>query len=534
MRMIARKTKARGMLQQSESQFRLLAEKMRDVIWQATPDMVFTYVSPSCEQMIGYTPEELTGSSMFRLLAPNTPPHVIENILAMMEHVRQTGTSTNPVFELEIMRKDGTVILIEVLPSAVFGKDGELECYQGVTRDITERKRAEEERRMLEAQLIQSRKMESLGTLAGGIAHDFNNILSAIIGFAELARHNAGNPERVREVLGEVLKTSERAKGLINQILTFSRKSETRYVPVDLGAVAGESLKMLQSILPSTIEIHQDLSDSCIVLADSTQMQQVIMNLCSNAADAMEKTGGVIEVSLNKVLVDEGDLMPDQNLSPGRYVKLTVKDKGHGISPEIMACIYDPYFTTKRAGRGTGLGLAVVHGVVKSHGGSIVCTSSPGQGTTFDIYLPETVSGGNRMEQEKAVHQAIHQPTGTERVLFVDDEAALASLAENMLGMLGYKVTAKTSSMDALALFREDPEGFDLVITDLTMPGMTGDRLAAELMRIRHDIPIIICTGYSDYFTANDARDLGIREYLQKPLSLMTLAGTVRKVLALE
>ncbi len=528
MRIIARNKKARETLCQSETRFQLLAEKMRDVLWQATPDMVFTYVSPSCEQMSGYTREELTGSSMFRLLAPDTPPHVIENILAMMDRVRETGTSANPVFELEVMRKDGVVILTEVLTSAIFGKDGELEGYQGVTRDITERRQAEEERKMLEARLIQSQKMESIGTLAGGIAHDFNNILSAIIGFTELARHYADDPERVRKELGEVLKASERAKGLVNQILAFSRKSETRYLPVDLGAVAGESLKMLQSILPSTIEIRRHLPGSCMVMADSTQIHQVIMNLCSNAADAMKKTGGVIEVSLDKVLVEEGAAEPGQELSPGSYAKLSVKDTGHGIPPEIMARIYDPYFTTKGVGRGTGLGLAVVHGIVKSHGGSIVCSSSPGEGTTFDMYLPGIVSGEDRIEPEEAVHH----PAGTGRVLFVDDESALASLAENMLGMLGYEVIAKTSSMEALALFSENPARFDLVITDLTMPGMTGDRLAAELTRIRLDIPVIICTGYSDHFTADDARNLGISEYLQKPLDLVTLAGTVRKILA--
>jgi PAS domain S-box-containing protein len=528
MRIIARNMKAGNTLCQSETRFRLLAEKMRDVIWQATPEMVFTYVSPSCEQMSGYSREELTGSSMFDLLAPDMPPHVIKNILDMMDRVRETGTSTNPVFELEVMRKDGTIILTEVLTSAIFGQNGNLEGYQGVTRDITERRRAEEERKMLEGQLIQSQKMESIGTLAGGIAHDFNNILSAIIGFSDLARRHAGDPQKVKRALDEVLKASERAKGLVSQILAFSRKSEARHSPVDLGVVIRESLKMLRSILPSNIEIRQDLSDSCMVMADSTQIQQVIMNLCSNAADAMENTHGAIEVSLGKVLVEDGAAALDQGLSPGSYVKLTVKDTGHGMSPEVVARIYDPYFTTKEVGRGTGLGLAVVHGILKNHGGSIVCTSSPGKGATFDIYLPGIISGEDRMQPEEAGPH----PMGTGRVLFVDDEAALASLAENMLGVLGYEVVARTNSTEALALFNEDPEGFDLVITDLTMPGMTGDRLAAELMRIRHDIPVILCTGYSDHFSENDARNMGIREYLQKPLDLATLAWTVRKAIA--
>ncbi len=525
---IVQSRKAEEILCQSEAKFRLLAEKMRDVIWQTTPDdLVFTYISPSCEQMSGYTQGELIGTSMFDLLSPDTPPHIVRRIRNMMARVRETGTSANPVFELETRRKDGTVILVEVLPCAILDKDGNLEGFQGVTRDITERRRAEEERKRLEAHLLQSQKMESIGTMAGGIAHDFNNILSAVIGFAELARCNAGDPEKVEKNLGEVLKASERARDLVSRILAFSSKTEPRYSPVDLGAVVREFIIMLRPILPSTIEIRHDLSDSCMVMADPTQIQQVIMNLCSNAADAMEKTCGVIEVSLGKVSVKEVVAVPGQGLSPGSYVKLSVKDTGHGMSPEVVARIYDPYFTTKGVGRGTGLGLAVAHGVVKSHGGSIACTSVPGEATTFDVYLPAIVSGENHAESR----ETDHAPTGTGRILFVDDEPTLVALAGEMLGSLGYETVAKTSSAEALALFSEDPAGFDLVITDMTMPGMTGDRLARELMRIRRDIRIIICTGHSDHFSENDARDLGISEYLMKPLDLATLAGSVRKVL---
>ena len=525
---IVQSRRAGEILGQSEAKFRLLAEKMRDVIWQATPDMVFTYISPSCEQMSGYTQGELIGTSMFNLLSPDMSPHVVKRIRNSMARVRETGTSANPVFELETRCKDGSVILVEVLPCAILDKDGTLEGFQGVTRDITERRRAEEERKSLEAHLIQSQKMESIGTMAGGIAHDFNNILSAVIGFAELALCHIRDPEKVQRDLGEVLKASERARDLVSRILAFSSKTEPRYLPVDLGAVVREMIAMLRPILPSTIEIRQNLSDSCMVMADSTQIQQVIMNLCSNAVDAMEKTCGAIELSLGKVPAKEVVAAPGQRLSADGYVKLSVKDTGRGMSPEVMARIYDPYFTTKGLGRGTGLGLAVAHGVVKSHGGSIVCTSVPGESTTFDVYLPAIVSLENHAEPS----EADHAPTGTGRILFVDDEPALVALAGEMLGSLGYDAVAKTSSAEALELFSEDPAGFDLVITDMTMPGMTGDRLARELMRIRRDIPVIICTGHSDHFSENDARDLGVSEYLMKPIDMATLGGSVRKVLA--
>lgn len=393
---ILQSRRAEEILGRSEAKFRLLAEKMRDVIWQTTPDdLVFTYISPSCEQMSGYTQGELIGTSMFNLLSPDMPPHEIERIRDMMARVRETGKSTNPVFELEMRRKDGAVILVEALPSPILDKDGNLEGFQGVTRDITERRRAEAERKRLEAQLIQSQKMESIGILAGGIAHDFNNILSAIIGFAELARCNARDPEKVERALGEVLKAGERARDLVNRILAFSRKTEPRYSPVDLGDLVRELTVMLRSILPSTIEIRCDLSEPCTVMADPAQIQQVVMNLCSNAAHAMEKSGGVIEVSLVRVPAEEAAAASGQDIVPGSYAKLSVRDTGHGISPEVMEHIFDPYFTTKEMGRGTGLGLAVAHGVVKSHGGSITCSSVSGGATTFDVFLPAIASRGD-------------------------------------------------------------------------------------------------------------------------------------------
>ena len=525
---IVRRRKAEEILDSSETKYRLMAENMKDVIWQATPDMVFTYVSPSCERMLGYPQDELVGRPMFDFIAPQTPHRAVEGIREQMQRARTSGTSANPVYELELRRKDGVTILTEVLPCPIFDQDGNMEGYQGVTRDITERRQADEERKRLEAQLTQAQKMESIGTLAGGIAHDFNNILSAIIGFTELALDDVSEPAKARRELGEVLKAGDRAKGLVSQILAFSRKAETKYSPVALRTLIKESLRMLRPVLPTTIEIRQNLTDSGLVMADSTQIHQVMMNLCTNAAHAMEDRGGVMEVSLKKVNMAKAGVPRDPDLPCGNYLMLSVCDTGHGMTPEVMARIYDPYFTTKELGRGTGLGLSVVHGIVKSHKGELRCTSSPGKGTTFAIFLPE-IEPGRQAAQAPAEEPF---PTGTGRVLFIDDEQTLTALAGKMLGKLGYDVVTKTSSAEALGLFCEDPERFDLVITDMTMPGMTGDRLAQELMQFRHDIPIILCTGYSEHISEERAKAMGIREYILKPLDLKNLAATIRKVLA--
>jgi CheY-like chemotaxis protein len=363
--------------------------------------------------------------------------------------------------------------------------------------------------------------------LAGGIAHDFNNILSAIIGYTQLAMDDVSEPLKARKELKEVLKASDRAKDLVSQILTFSRKTDARYSPISLHKTVMDTIKMMRSVLPTTIDIRQDLLDHGMVMADPTQIHQVMLNLCTNAAHAMDKTGGVMEVRLRRLNIDEGTQSPEPNLPLGSYLRLSVSDTGHGMSPEVMARIFDPYFTTKEIGKGTGLGLAVVHGIVQSHGGTITCTSTPGKGTTFDIYLPEILS------EEVVVrhHEEKSLPMGTERILFVDDEPILVELAKKMLSKLGYTVVTRSSSFEALELFQKDPDRYDLVITDMTMPGITGDKLAQKFMEIRHDIPIILCSGYSEYISEDKAKKIGIREFVMKPLEMNELARTIRKVL---
>jgi CheY-like chemotaxis protein len=371
--------------------------------------------------------------------------------------------------------------------------------------------------------------MESIGTLAGGIAHDFNNILSAIIGYSELAMSDILAPGRAKAELEEVLKAGDRAKDLVSQILTFSRKSETAYSPLSLPPLIKESLKMLRSVIPTTIEIRQDIVESGLIMSDPTQIHQLMMNLCTNAAHAMDKTGGELTVSLKKVDMDAASAH-DLELSAGPYVRLTIRDTGHGMTPEVMKRIFEPYFTTKELGRGTGLGLSVVHGIVKSHGGAIACTSAPEKGTAFDVYLPELEIGLEKSSSRKETPL----PTGSECILFVDDEPALAKMFENMLEKLGYRVVTRTSSVEALEIFLANPGEFDLVITDMTMPVMTGDELALKVMKVRPDIPVMLCTGYSEHISEEEAKRVGIREFVMKPLEMTKLAQTIRRVLDQE
>jgi signal transduction histidine kinase len=382
-------------------------------------------------------------------------------------------------------------------------------------------------RKRLEVQLRQAQKMEAIGTLAGGIAHDFNNILTAILGYTELALDDIRQDSAVWRYLQEVHKAGQRAKTLVQQILTFSRRTEQARKPVPLALLVEEALALLRPSLPSTIEIRQRLTDAGTVLADATQIHQVLLNLCSNAAYAMRETGGVLEIGLELAQVDDRVRTQHPELLAGSYICLTVTDTGHGIQPEIAERIFEPFFTTKAPGEGTGMGLALVHGIVASHGGAVTVASSVGQGTTVTVYLPHIdVSADGKTAHQETL------PTGAERVLFVDDEVVLTDLGQAMLMRLGYDVVVCTSSLEALEVFRLAPQRFDLVITDQTMPQMTGARLAQELRRLRPDIPIILCTGFSQDIDAERTRELGIDMVLMKPFTAQNLAQSIQHVMA--
>lgn len=395
--------------------------------------------------------------------------------------------------------------------------------------DVTERKEAERERTELESQLQQAQKMEAIGTLAGGIAHDFNNILTAIIGYGELMQHfqiDAAHPARSN--LEEVLKAGYRAKDLVRQILAFSRLAEQEKKPVVLASVISETLKFLRATLPSTIEIRHSLKGKdAKVLADATQMHQVLMNLCTNAAHAMGEGGGVLEIGLDRL--DPGLQGADsfKNPAEGPHLKLTVRDTGHGMAPQIMERIFDPYFTTKKRGDGTGLGLSLVHGIVKNHGGRIAVDSEPGSGASFSIYLPVLAENGMQLPDETSEPV----PSGTECVLFVDDEAPIVDMARIILENLGYEVVGATDPLEALTTFLAAPDRFHLVITDLTMPRMTGAELIEKLTSIRPGIPVILSSGFGLSAAREKIEALGVRRFIDKPLSVSRLAQAVRQAL---
>jgi signal transduction histidine kinase/ActR/RegA family two-component response regulator len=397
----------------------------------------------------------------------------------------------------------------------------------GAAHCITERKKMEDERKILEAQIRQAQKMEAVGTLAGGIAHDFNNILAAMVGYTELAKIRINNDIRATHHLQDVLKAAQRAKELVRQILAFSRQNELERRPIKLNTIIEEVLHLLRATLPSTIQIHQHLSSTdATVLADPTQIHQILMNLCTNAEHGMREHGGILEVELEAFHVTPLLIKANPAFRLRPYLELTVRDTGKGIPAEIKDRIFEPFFTTKSRGEGTGMGLAVVHGIVTSHDGIITVDSVPDEGTTFHIYFPCVSESAETIVPEK---EPMSQ--GSERILFVDDEEVLSRLGKELLTSLGYHVTVYTNSLEALDAVRMNPQGFDLVITDQTMPSLTGEGLARELLHIRTDLPVILCSGFNYAMSSEKSKALGIATYHMKPLDFRELASTVRRVL---
>jgi len=388
-------------------------------------------------------------------------------------------------------------------------------------------KHAEKEKLKLETQLQQVQKMESIGTLAGGIAHDFNNMLGIIVGNTELAMFDVPEWNPARQNLEEIRIASMRARDVVKQILAFSRQSPKEMKPVRISPIIKESLKLLRSSIPTTVQIHHNIStESDTIRGDPTQINQVFINLCTNAAHAIGDKAGILEVRLENIELDEDFTIHHHDLSPGKFMRLTVSDTGKGIEPTILKRIFDPYFTTKKIGEGSGMGLSVVHGIVKSHGGVILVSSEPGKGTTFHVLFPSI-----KDETHPEVELLAKIPRGHERILFVDDEKAMVDAIHPMIERLGYKVTSRTSSIEGLEVFRANPDRFDLVITDFTMPNMTGLELAKELLKIQPDMPIILCTGYSEHINEKKAKESGISAFHMKPVVLSEIANTIRKIL---
>ncbi|MGE5844188.1 MAG: PAS domain S-box protein, partial [Syntrophaceae bacterium] len=527
---ISPQVEAQEMLRQSEEKYRLLAENVTDVIWTADLNLALTYVSPSSERVFGWSPSEWMSLPLRDFLLPASLETVSRLRHEEIDDAGPIGSEGPRVItaELELYRKDGSTGWYEVSSHVIRDDEGRPLSLIGVTRDIAERKDAEEQKARLEQQLRQAQKMEAVGTLAGGIAHDFNNILFAVIGYAELCLQDIADEES-RWNLTQILSACSRAKALVNQILAFSRQVEQERRPLDVVPLAKEAVKFLRSSLPATIDLSLDTRvTNGVILGDATQIHQVLMNLCTNAAHAMRASGGRLRILIDNAAPPVG-LLPDgtDGIRPEGFLHLGVSDTGQGIEPAQLNRIFDPFFTTKAPGEGTALGLSVVYGIVKSLGGTIGVSSTPGRGSTFDIYLPSVAARGK--EPERPVEPI---PRGTESVLFVDDEGHLVEVMGQVLSALGYRVTTVRESRNALRMFRENPDGFDLVITDMTMPDMTGAELAREILRLRPDTPIILCTGYSELIGEEEALKMGIRRFLMKPLFMGDVAREIRAVLA--
>ncbi len=509
-------------LRESEKQYRELANSLPQVVFEMDANGLITFANRNAFEFYGYTQDDFEkGVTALQMLIPEDRDRALDNIQMRLKG-EELGSR-----EYTALRKDGTTFPVALHVNPII-YENEPVGLRGIMIDITDRKLAEEEKKKLEAQLQQAQKMESIGTLAGGIAHDFNNILSPIILYAEMVLEDISEDSPLRFSIEEIYRASLRAKDLVKQILTFSHQAEQEKIPLKISPIVKEALKLLRASLPSTIEIRQNIEvKDSVVLADPTKIHQILMNLCTNAAHSMRDRGGVLEVSLVDVVLHSDDIDHPGDLDPGQYTKLTVSDTGHGIEPAIMERIFDPYFTTQEKGKGTGLGLSVVHGIVNTHGGHISVYSEPGKGARFDVFLPLFDSADIKAE----IISLDKLAAGDEHILLVDDEKVVVDVVQQMLERLGYQVTVRTSSIEALEVFRASKDKFDLVITDLTMPNMTGDKLAGELMNIRPDIPIIICTGFSEKMSKERAEALGIKGLLMKPIVKSDLAKTVRELI---
>jgi len=479
------------------------------------PDGTLVYANPAVERFSGYRREEIIGHNSFH---PATSTYEQSFFDAVSEMLRQGKTWNGRV---QFRKKDGTFAEIEQSIAPIVDSSGRVINLLSIARDISREV-------ALERQLRQSQKMEAIGTLAGGIAHDFNNILAAIMGYTELSLSEVPEDGPVGRNLALILKSSLRARDLVRQILAFSRKSQEERHPVCFQEIVHEALKLLRASIPTTIAINEQCTaPGCMVLANPTQLHQILINLCTNAAQAMQEHGGTITISLTQVELTPDEAAQYADLAPGRYVQLEVCDTGPGIDPKIMDRIFDPFFTTKEVGKGTGMGLAVVLGIVKSYQGTITAHNMPDGGACFTVLLPCLQEAAPQPRTEPA-----ELPRGTERILFIDDEALIVEIGTEMLRALGYAVTGVQRSTDGWELFRQNPHAFDLIITDQTMPDMTGFSLAKQCLQLRPDIPIILCTGYSETVSEDQARAAGIRGVLVKPVKLQEFAESVRAALA--
>ncbi len=487
-------------LRNSEARFRSMVENLFDAVVVINTDGVIQFANHAAEKLFGRDREELVGN-------PFGFPISFET-----------------TYEIDIVQKSGITNYAEIKVSPA--EWGDKPVYLASIRDTTDKVEARLEREKHQENLQQLQRIEAIGTLAGGIAHDFNNILTPILGFTELAKDRSRDDEITTECLDEVYQSAARARDLVGQILAFSRQGKETYKPILVEPIIREVLKLIRSAIPTSIAIHQDIQSRGMIIGDETEIHQILMNLCTNAKHAMEKAGGELHISLRDLKITDTEETVHPDLHPGRYLHLQVRDNGCGMERRVLEKIFEPYFTTKEEGKGTGLGLSVVHGIVHNHGGVINVDSMPNVGTTFDIYLPKSATKKEtRFEAEADIEE------GHERILVVDDEPQVLKFNARMLESLGYQVTARVNGIEALQLFEARSEEFDLLLTDMTMPGMSGDVLADKCIAIKPDLSVIIATGFSEKMTEEKAERMGIKAFLLKPVTKAQMARTLRSAL---
>ncbi len=519
---IYRRRQIEATLRHREIHLRTVIETIPDLIWLKDSDGVYLSCNLKFERLFGAKESDIKGKTDYDFVDKELADFFRENDKAAM-------VADQPIMNEEevIYADDGHCEILETVKTPMYGADGQLIGVLGIARDITERKQFEKERKKLEDELRQSHKMEAIGTMSGGIAHDFNNILGIIIGNTELAMDHMADTDPVFENLSGIKKAGLRASDIVRQLLNYSRKTEQEKQNIDVRSLVRHSFKLLRSSIPASIEIAMNLPDRVgPVLADSTQMHQVLINLCANAAHAMEEGGGSLTIDLCEIELDHVTVTQFQKIDAGRYVQLAVSDTGHGIPPSTKAKIFDPYFTTKAAGKGTGMGLAVVMGIVKNHNGAISVYSEEGRGSTFKVLFPVAHGKEYRIPDVPEI-----LPTGNERILFIDDEKALVNIGKHLLESLGYDVEVMVDSSKALALFKSDPSRFDLIITDMTMPGITGEHLTKAVLEIDPGARLILCTGFSNQIDRGKAMAIGAHCYMEKPIVKARLAHAVRNTL---
>lgn len=482
-----------------------------------------TLWNKASEELYGYSAEEAMGKRLEDLIIPK---EMAAAVISLHHRWIKFGEKI-PAGELVLRHKDGSDV--HVYSSHTVQETGNGKEMFCIDINLSAVKKAEEEKTRLTEQLEKAHRLEAIGNLAGGVAHDFNNILTAITGYAEIAKSDLDRDHPAVESINQLLLASNRAVELVKQILTFSRTNLTEIRPVRIDLIAKEAMEMMRSSLPTTIEIKLNFSAGLgMVLADPIRIHRVIVNLCTNAFHAMRNQRGMLEVSLHNYTVEEGEVPGGWSAEPGEFVKLSVRDDGAGMNEETIKQIFEPYFTTKERGEGTGLGLAMVHGIVSGCKGFIDVSSQKGVGSLFDIYFPAA-----DMEELPVTDNlgGTTLPTGDERILLIDDEESVCDVTSSILSKLGYKVTACTESAEAFEKFYSSPYDFDLVISDQTMPNLTGVELAFSVLKIRPDLPFILCTGYTSVISSEEVKKIGVDLFLEKPILRRTLAESVRKVL---